>query len=342
MALTIMPATTETASPNEEPPAVEDAGRSSQTTSTEEAIRPHGAPVQALVIVNPQAGPGVGASAAPALDRLRRAGWQVDVCETTRRGHAAELARAAVTQGYHVVIGCGGDGTLNEVVQGLVGSEVALGIIPLGTANVLARELHIPLDPPGAANVLIAGRTRRIDVGLAGDRAFLMMAGIGLDAHVVEEVEAGPRRVPRLLKAPVLFLTTLRRVLTYPGTPMELTVNGQTVRGRVLMVVAGNIRSYAGVFQIAHAAVWDDGVLDLVVIFAGGLLVKLNSFLMILRRRSTDRRRIAYFRTREAHIVAAQPVPVQADGDLVGVTPMTISIRPVALRVVVPSGRPTA
>jgi YegS/Rv2252/BmrU family lipid kinase len=321
--------------PAGQPPIEEAAGSASR--GLEETLRVGAAPVKALVVVNPQAGPGIGAGVAPALDRLRQAGWQIELHRTTRRGHAAELAREAVAQGYHVVVGCGGDGTLNELVQGLVGSQTALGVLPLGTANVLARELRIPLDPLGAADILIAGQTRRIDVGMAGERAFLMMAGIGLDAYVVEEIEAGPRRVPRLLKAPALFLTTLRRVLTDRGAPMELTVDGQTVRGRVLMVVAGNIRNYAGVFQIAHAAVWDDGVLDLVIIFGGSLLDKLNSFLAILRRRATDRRRIAYFRVREAHIVAAHPAPVQADGDLVGVTPMTIGIRPVALRIVVPA-----
>jgi diacylglycerol kinase (ATP) len=295
-----------------------------------------GEPVRALLIVNPQAGPGLWAGAQPAAQRLQAAGWHVDTVETDHKGHAVELARLAVARGYHLVIGCGGDGTLNEVVQGLVGSATALGIIPMGTANVLARDVGIPLDPVRAAEALLTGRVRVVDVGRAGDRAFIMMAGIGLDADVVQEVEQTSGRPLRWLKAPRLFWGTVRRFFTYQGTRMRLALDDQRERGRVMMVVVGNIRSYAGLFQITHEADWDDGLLDVVVFYSGGFWVKIGNLISVLRRRHRYRQGIAYHRVRQVRVWAARPVPVQADGDLVGATPMTFTIEPRALRVVLP------
>ncbi len=316
--------------------AVEGDTRQSLPVAERLPLAPPGQVVRALLIVNPQAGPGLWSGASRAAERLQAAGWQVDVVQTEHRGHAEVLARRAVADSYHIAVGCGGDGTLNEIVQGLVGSSTALGVIPMGTANVLAREMGIPLDPVRAAEALLSGRPRAVDVGRAGDRYFLMMAGIGLDAHVVREVEAGHRRRPRLLKAPLLAWATVRRLFTDRGTRMYFTLDGRTLHGQVLMVVVGNIRGYAGIFQIAHAANWDDGILDVVVIFGGGLLVKAASFVSIVLRRHTDRRRVAYFRVREARIWTPQPVPVQADGDLAGATPMTFTVERRGLRVILP------
>lgn len=299
----------------------------------------HGAanePVRAMLIVNPQAGLGLWPGAQPAAERLMAAGWMVDICRTEYAGHAVELARQSVEQGYDVAIGCGGDGTLNELVQALVGSQTALGIIPLGTANVLAREMGVPLDPIGAAEALVGGRVHVVDVGRADQRAFLMMAGIGLDADVVREVQHAEPRPPRWLKAPLLLVGTVRRFFTYPGMPMRLTIDGQSERGRVIMVVVGNSRSYAGVFQITHEADWRDGVLDIVVFHQASLTGKIGNFVSMLFRRHKERRGVSYQRGRRVHIWTAQPLPVQADGDIVGETPMTFTIEPQALRIVLP------
>lgn len=309
---------------------------SRQQSAPPVAPAPGDTAVRVLLIVNPMAGPGLWAGAHPAAERLRAGGWHVQVAATNHRGHAEELARGAVVDGYDVVIGCGGDGTLNEIVQALVHSQTALGIIPMGTANVLARDMGIPLDPVRAAEVLLAGRSRVVDVGRAGERAFIMMAGVGFDARVIREVEAARGRHPRLLKAPHLTWTAVRRFFTDQGTPMYLSLDGRAVRGRVLMLVAGNIRSYGGVFQIAHAADWDDGILDVVVIYSGRLVTRVASLVDVILRRYTDRRRVAYFRVREARIWTAQPVPVQADGEVVGITPICLTLEPRALRVLLP------
>ena len=110
---------------------------------------------------------------AEAIESLRSLGWEVSRAESRARGDGTPLAQAAVAEGWDMVIACGGDGTTNEVIQPLVGTRVALGVIPLGTSNVFARQEGIPLDPVGAASVLATGTPREVDVGVADGRYFL-------------------------------------------------------------------------------------------------------------------------------------------------------------------------
>src|SRR5204862_2762992 len=123
---------------------------------------------------------------------LRDYGWNVELRLTQGAGDARRLAREAVEQHIDVVIAAGGDGTINEVIQELAGSETALGVLPFGTVNVWARETNIPLDNTSACAVLLHGETRRIDLGKVNDRYFLLMVGIGLDAVIAQAVEKKP------------------------------------------------------------------------------------------------------------------------------------------------------
>jgi diacylglycerol kinase (ATP) len=123
---------------------------------------------------------------------LRKQGWKAEIWYTQTAGDGEKLARKAVKQQVNLVIAAGGDGTINEIIQGLAGSETALGILPSGTVNVWARELGIPLDDTGACNVLVHGQTRRIDLGCVNGRYFLLMAGIGFDGEVTQAVEGKP------------------------------------------------------------------------------------------------------------------------------------------------------
>src|SRR5215472_5670124 len=113
--------------------------------------------------------------------QLQQGGWRVEICHTDRPGSASRLAAQAVAAGVDVVISAGGDGTLNEVIQGLAGTDVALGVLPMGTINVWAREVGIPLNLHKAAKVLLDGERRRIDLGITNGRYFLLFAGIGAD-----------------------------------------------------------------------------------------------------------------------------------------------------------------
>ena len=130
--------------------------------------------MRAFFIVNPCSGGGRKLHRlAEAIESLRSLGWEVSRAESRARGDGTPLAQSAVAEGWDMVIACGGDGTTNEVIQPLVGTRVALGVIPLGTSNVFARQEGIPLDPVGAASVLATGTPREVDVGVADGRYFL-------------------------------------------------------------------------------------------------------------------------------------------------------------------------
>ena len=203
--------------------------------------------MNSLLIVNPAAGQGrpqealetLQASLAPVLG---------DIVVTQGRGEAERAARAAASDGYDAVLAAGGDGTVNEVVNGLLaaataGGALPLGLVPLGTQNVLASEMGLPAaDPDGTLTMLRAGRTRRIDVGLAGGRYFVLMAGFGFDAQVVGEVL---RPVKALLGPAAYAFAAAGALAKYRSTQIRLRLDGEEVRSEAFLVVVANAASYA-------------------------------------------------------------------------------------------------
>jgi YegS/Rv2252/BmrU family lipid kinase len=269
---------------------------------------------------------------------LRSAGWSVDMTPTAGPGDGTRVAREAAAQGYDVVIAAGGDGTINEVVNGLAGTRTALGALPIGTMNVWVRELGMPLQPRAAAETLLTSHIRPIDLGLAGERYFLLMAGIGFDAAVVNEVRS---REKRLLGALAYVLRGLEIATRSGGTRVRLTVDGKVLRRRALLIVIGNSQLYGGVIKITSRASIDDGLLDL-------CLIKGNSFLeaplrvasILLSRHSIDPE-IEYHRARSVRIESRERLPVQVDGDHIGSTPITIVVAPGVLQALLPPTLPT-
>src|SRR6266568_1670274 len=148
-------------------------------------------PHSAVVITNPRSGSYFlyTRQIEELVASLRGAGWRIELRLTQAAGDALNIAREAVEEKVDIVIAAGGDGTINEVIQELVGSETALGVLPLGTVNVWAREMHIPLNIAGARDVLVHGQTRHVDLGRAKGRYFLLMAGVGLDGELTHAVE---------------------------------------------------------------------------------------------------------------------------------------------------------
>ena len=212
-------------------------------------------------ILNPRAG--------LAAERARRAilegPWKhVDLKLTEGPVHAKELAQEAVAQGCEIVLAVGGDGTANETACGLLGSRVALGLVPMGSGNGLARTLNVPLSPDRALAALAAGVVRPMDVGFVNDRPFLNVAGAGLDALVGDDFHAhgkdgGRRGVLTYLKL------SLARAFSYSAERWLLEADGQRFEGAALIVAFVNGRQYGGGATIAPRARIDDGLLDVVV-----------------------------------------------------------------------------
>ncbi len=281
-----------------------------------------------LVIVNPYA--------TTVSDRLKhlivyalRGRYQVEAIDTERRGHATELCREAAREGYDVVVAFGGDGTVNEAANGLAGSDVPLTCLPGGRANVYCRLLGIPADIVDATEHLLsmadAWRARAVDLGRVGERLFTFAAGTGLDASVVERVDAHPRLKARLGEyyyAWVASATFTRRYLIAPPR-LELLIGSERIPGVTAIVQNAAAYTYFGErpVQMAPGAALDSGDL-------AGLVLRRTSPLSIptiawraLAGRVTRHRQIHGFsgaRALRVRTLDERTLPLQVDGDYIG------------------------
>ena len=296
-------------------------------------------PIRALIVFNPIAGQAASLEQDihAAREIWREHGWIVDVQPTVGPGDGTRIAREAAEQGYDVVVAAGGDGTVNEVVNGLADTKTALAALPVGTVNVWVREIGMPLQPRAAAEAILQAQARPIDLGRAGDRYFLLMCGVGLDAAVTAEVRADEKRRLGVL---AYFKTALSVLGRYRGTAARITVDGRTIRGRVLLVVLGNSQLYGGVVKITARASIDDGLLDVCIIKGNSLWSAPFRILSIVTQRYNLDPKIDYHRAREVKIAARRQLPVQVDGDHIGYTPMDFTAAPGALYALLPPTLP--
>lgn len=292
--------------------------------------------MRATVICNPRAGKrNANGDLNAALKILEDGGWSLEICYTAGPGDAGRIAGEAVRAGQEAVLVAGGDGTINETIQALAGSETVLGYLPYGTVNVWARELGIPLDPEGAARALLDGRIETVDLGRAGDRYFLLMASIGFDAEVVRRAQRVERYKQRFGVLPYV-VSGLSAMPFYRGGDIELRYDGVIRRVQALMLVVGNTKLYGGRFQLTPNAVANDGWLDLCIVKGRGGLSLMRQSLPILLSGSVSRADVETLRVRELTVDVAGPLALQLDGELAGSTPVRFRVVPRALRVIVP------
>jgi diacylglycerol kinase (ATP) len=291
--------------------------------------------MRALIVFNPAAGQAssLEQDLSAACDVWRAHGWTVDLQPTAGPGDGIRIAREAAANGYDVVVAAGGDGTVNEVVNGLAGTRAALAALPIGTVNVWVRELGLPLNPRAAAEALLQTQIRAIDLGRAGDRYFLLMAGVGFDAAVTAEVRSDEKRRLGIF---AYFLRAFNLAWGFRGTPARVVVDGKTIRSRVLMVVLGNSQLYGGVVKITARASLDDGLLDLCIIKGNSLLGAPFRALSIVTQRFNVDPQLEYHRGRTVQISTRRPLAVQVDGDHIGQTPMTFEAIPGGLNALLP------
>ncbi|MFQ5945051.1 MAG: diacylglycerol/lipid kinase family protein [Anaerolineae bacterium] len=297
--------------------------------------------MRALVIFNPAAGlREARADLERALPVLSRAGWDVTLEETEGPGEALEMSRGAAARGYEAVVAAGGDGTLNEVLNGIVGSDLLLGVLPLGVGNVWAREIGVPAamafapDLETAAEKLASGRVYRVDVGKANERYFLLWAGVGLDASVVEALD---HRLKKRL-GPVAFLLAGARALeSLSASPVKIMVDGDETSRDVVLVEVSNAQTYASIARLASEACLDDGLLDVTVFRGRGRLDAVRHIGTLLLGRHRRHPQVEELRGREIVITSDRPLSLHLDGEPSGTTPVDISVEPSALRAIIPS-----
>lgn len=278
-----------------------------------------------IVVFNPTAGRRRAALLWRVLDVLAANGVRLDLAQTTCAGHAIELAREAALGGARLVVAAGGDGTIAEVARGLQGSGTALGIIPLGTANVLANELDLSFAPKGCAAALAFGRTRPLWPGVAtgalGERLFVQMIGVGFDAAVVHGL---PPWLKRWAGRSAYVAQSVREMARYEFPPVSVRLDGVEVRAASVVVTKG--RLYAGRYMLAPEARPAEPGFQ-VALFGcdrplGGPLgaAMYGAALPFNLLPSAPGLRLVH--AREVEIAAS--LPAQADGDAAGSAPLRI------------------
>ena len=246
---------------------------------------------------------------------------------TAAPGDARGLAAWGVEKGFRIVVAAGGDGTINEVVNGLAGSEVTLGILPIGTMNVFASELGLPNDLAAAWEVVTAGVVRKIDLARANEQYFVQLAGVGLDAQVVEETSWASKKN----FGPLSYLFSAAQIAA--RRPPQLIVEADDLAREGSFVLIGNGRYYGARIKVFQDALIDDGLLDVLIFKNLGYLDIARYLAGIAMGRHTQLSDVEYFQTRKVRVHSAEDVPVEVDGELAGHLPVTFRISSRKLRV---------
>lgn len=306
-----------------------------------------------LIIANPTAGAGAGA-----IDRnrllgvarrdLERDGIEVVISLETDREAVVARAAAAAGEPWRAIVAGGGDGTINAVVNGLMQHVdkplPPLGVLPMGTGNVFAFNMGVS-GWREACRVIRSGHTRAIDVGRAEApdgsdlQHFLLMAGVGFDAQVVENTSL---RLKYVLRDFAYVLKTLENVVLHEGTQMTLQFeDGKELSGNFWQVMVGNVASYAWSIKVTQNARLDDGFIDVCAMPYRNKAVSFQQAMQILTGQHVARGVAKYVKTKGVTILCDQAVPVQVDGDEWGYTPVKLGIAPAALNVLAPENAHT-
>lgn len=263
---------------------------------------------------------------------MRRAGLSYRISWTEGPGHARDLAQGFVQEGVGKIAVLGGDGTINEVINGIVGSSVQLGLLPVGTGNDLARSLGIPFNRiDKAVEILAGGRVEAIDAGWEGGRIFSLMVGVGFPAAVAEQANRS-----RLRGSAAFFASVYGALRRMETIPVVLTLDGATRDLRCTSILIQNTPFCGGGQRMAPQASLSDGLLDVVVIGPIGKANLMLHFPRVYRGTHVDHPAFSVFRARTVEIETGVELPKMLDGDILGSTPVAAKALPAALKVIVP------
>ncbi|WP_321392897.1 diacylglycerol kinase family protein [Emcibacter sp.] len=270
------------------------------------------------------------------LNNLHRAGCDLTLLKTEHAGHATDLARTAVLDSPDVIVAAGGDGTLNEVLNGLYGSSAPLAFLPLGTVNVFAREIGLGTSADAISHNILAGKKRKIVPGCCNGRYFLLMVSCGLDSHVVHRVNLG---LKKMIGGAAYGVRFLQYMFSYPDLDCTVTIDGRDYETSSVIVSRGKL--YGGSLVLVPHADLFEPAFQVVMLQKKGLRALLSYGWSLLRRRLWLRRDVTTLETRSLKIRSKTPYPLQMDGDPAGRLPADIHIAEQPVTCIIPEKTPT-
>ncbi len=278
------------------------------------------------VILNPAAR---GERARRLHERIKTLARGAELCFTTRAGEAEALARDAAEAGFTKIVAAGGDGTVNEVVNGIAGTKAALGLLPLGTMNVFAMELGLPASDLDACwRIITKGHTRRVDLPSANGKHFVQLAGVGFDAQAIQETSRSLKRN----FGPLSYIVSAAQIAA--RKPPRLRIESEhAVTDAGSFVLVGNGRLYGGPFPFFKQAVIDDGLFDVLIFKRLNYLEIIRYMQDVIFSSSITSPKVEYFQTTSLRVSSEGDVPVEVDGELIGNCPVDFTVQAGGLRV---------
>ena len=266
-----------------------------------------------------------------AVNRIRSFDIEVNARPTARPNHASCLAQESLERGCDLIIACGGDGTVNEVISGMAGSRVPLMVIPAGTANVLAKEIGLPLNFVESTALLKTGLIRRIALGRVDSRPFALMAGIGVDASVLSVLNEGWKKN---LGEGAFWIAALQQLFDYSFPQFEVQIEGESQHAT--FAVIGRAKNYGGGFQITGRADLFSEAFHVCLFQSSNRWRYLSYLWRVLRKQHYDLPDVLHLKARSVLISGSQEIQVQVDGELIGRLPQSVTIQPDALSLLIP------
>ena len=294
--------------------------------------------MHANIFVNPIAGGGKCSKMYPVVVRtLREAGVVCSVTIGQYPGHIMEVSSELAARAHNTVIVCGGDGTVNEVINGIAGTRTALGIVPLGTANDFAVNMGISKDINLACTIIKERRIKKIDlVKVNDDRFFGGIGCVGFDAEVA--AFASRRRKEKSNPFLLHVLGGIFKFVSYKSKPVELRFDGHRYFGDIFLVAFGNIRSYARGMLITPRAVFDDALLDICVVRPLARWRLLSLFPSVYKGAHVNHKAVTVSQAEAVYVQSVGPMALYADGDFMTTTPFRLKVVPRHLNVIVGPG----
>lgn len=281
-----------------------------------------------FIILNPAA---KGTKAGPMQKKIEALKPRPVLRLTEGPGDAEAMAERAVEQGFEKIIAAGGDGTVNEVINGLTGSDAKLGLLPVGTMNVFATELGLPNNLDACWKIIQDGQTRSVDVGRANDHYFIQLAGVGLDAQIVLETEKEFRKH----FGPLSYLVVASQVAARKAPELKVELpEGKQLEGSFVLI--GNGRHYGGPFVLFKEACIEDGLLDVLVFSKISHLDIMRYLQGFVFGDPATMKDLTYLQTPWLRVSSDEKVPVEVDGELMGFVPVEVGFAEKKLQVLTP------